>query len=238
MKKYTRIVVATLSALILCVASSNASTILGFTSSSVNSLSNFTISDLPGSTSLLDFGYLSVTIAKDSGADVSQMLGAQVIMNSVEIDESSKSLITSLGGFDIYSYAVNSPVITDGFQLKLNGNILLEADLTLTELVTTGKCGTIDSGFSVNLSDVAVFTTGLDASVVAFLEEFLPGGDLTVGLVCNSQYFSNGIGGADDIEGMVDAQVTPVPEPIAFLFMGWGILFLYSFRKVSYLIKK
>ena len=237
MKKYTHITVTTLLFLTLFVASSNASTILGFTSSSVNSSSNFTISDIAGTTSLLDFGHLSVTIAKNSGTDVSQMLGAQVIMSSVEIDETSKSLVTSLGGFNIYSYSIDTPTIMNGFQVKLQGNIVLEADLTLTELVTTGKCGSIDSGFSVNLTDVQVFTSGLDATVTAFLESFLPGGDLTIGLVSYSELFEDAIG-VEDIEGAVNGEMQPVPEPMAFLFMGWGMAFLYYFRKVSYLIKK
>ena len=238
MKKYTRIAVTTLLFLTICVSSSKASTILGFTSSSVNSSSNFTISDIAGTTSLLDFGNLSVTIAKNNGMDVSQMLGAQVVIGSVEIDETSKSLVTSLGAFNIYSYSIDTPTIADGFQLILGGNIVLEADLTLTELVTTGKCASIDSGASINLTNVEVFTTSLDASVIAFLDSFLPGIDLTIGLASYTKYFENAIGNPEDLEGPVNGEMKPVPEPMAFLFMGWGMAFLYYFRRVSYLIKK
>ena len=216
----------------------NASTILGFTTSPEDG-SSFEITDAGGSLKTLDFGSLSVTEAKIGTLSISELIDADVIMSDVTIDLSTENLEATFGGSSLYSYSISSGTISDGFQLKVGADVVLEADLTLELMYAYGKSGIIDPGMTVNLTNVEVFTTGLNSNTVAFLGNFLNGADLVLSLATDNINMYDGLNGTDPFTGVGGGTATPnaVPEPISYFIMGWGAVVLYALRKVSYWFK-
>lgn len=216
----------------------SASTILGFTTRA-ESGSNFDIYNAGGSLRTLDFGNLSVTEAKSGSLSISELIDAEVLIDDVTINVATEAVEATFGGTKLYSYSITNGTITDGFKLKVGSDIVLEADLTLSNLYAYGKSGMIDPGLGLNLTNVDIFTSGLgfSADTINFLNDFISGADLVLSLAADNILMRTGLQGTTSFHGVVGGTSTPVPEPISYFFMGWGALVLYALRKLGFWIR-
>jgi hypothetical protein len=206
---------------------------LGFTTSPGPQSSSFAISDLGGSLRNLDFGNLSITIADDSGTTISELIGAQIVIGSALIDLSTENLIATFGMTSIYSYDLTAATSVNGFSIVLGGNTILEADLYFNSLVTVGKSGSIDPEINYSFGNVALNTTGLTAGTIAYLSQYISGADMVLSLASDSLNMYAGLHGTQTFHGVVGGTAAPIPEPFMYLFMGWGVVMLYTVRKVN-----
>lgn len=226
-------------AVLFLSVSAYSATILGFTSSTAGSGSSYTISDIGGGMRQLDFGSLSVTQAKIDNNSITGLLGAEIDIDDVVVDSSTEMMLGALGPLNLYSFDITSGTIANGFKIKIGMNTILEADLSLDSLIARGKGGFIDTGLTIDLTNVEVFTTGLDVDTISFLNAFLPGGDIVMTLASYSNYIDDAIRNGSSDDGIVGGTSTPmVPEPLFFFMMGWGSLVLYSLKKMGFVIKR
>lgn len=217
---------------IVLASTANAYVSLGFTTSASPSMSNFTMSNAGSLQVNLDFGNLAITEAIDNGVAITEMVGANVAIKDALIDVSSETLVTSFMGTNIYSYTISADSI-DGFSIFIGATPVLTADLSFSTLVTLGKSASIDMQTSMNLSNVVIDTTGLSAATATFLGKYVDGADLTISLAADAVDFQTALNGTSDFTGVVGGTSTPVSEPMVYIFMGWGMVFLYSFRKAG-----
>ncbi|MCB1196230.1 hypothetical protein KDK77_08595 [bacterium] len=216
--------------------SANAATILGFTTAP-ESGSEFSIENAGGSNRTLDFGSLSVISAIHNGNPISELLDASVIIDSVNIDINTQSLLAMIGGTGFYTYGITSGTLVDGFALSVNNVIVLEADLTLTTLFAFGKAGQISPSLEINLTNVDLNLASLTVSSQNFLSEFSSGLDLVLALNANETSLWAGLNSGNELTGSVGGNATPVPEPFAFFFMGWGALVMYGMKKIGFWVR-
>lgn len=227
-------------ALCIQVSKAGASTLIGFTTSATGTDSSFNITSNGNNMSVLDFGSLNITEAKEDAISISELIGGEVLISDVIIDVSSEMLEATYGAMDVYSYAISSGTILDGFAINVNNSTVLNADLSLNLIYTYGKAGLIDTGLTLDLTNIEVFTTGLDAATVSFLNDFLPGGDILLTLASSNNTLAYAIRNGISETGVVGGTIVPngnaVPEPISYFIMGWGALVLYSLRKMGFFI--
>ncbi|RJP60806.1 MAG: hypothetical protein C4541_03465 [Candidatus Auribacter fodinae] len=225
-------------AVLLFSVSAYSATILGFTTNKTGPGSSYSITDIGGGLRQLEFGSLAVTQAKINNNSISELLGAEIDIDDVVIDSSTEMLLGALGPINLYSFDVTTGTLADGFKIKIGMNTVLEADLILDKLVAGGKSAFIDAGLTFDLTNVEIFTTGLDADTIMFLNAFLPGGDIVLSLASYLNYIDTSIRNGVVDKGPVSGIITPVPEPFSYFIMGWGALVLYSFKKMGFVVKR